>query len=411
MPSSPVSIDNLITKLQHFKQTRIHKKMPMPMPKALKDRMNDVAANAIEKMTQAAAEFLQNDLDDEKHTEEEIQMVIDAFPEALSRENSYGHLPIDIAAIHCASFPFVPLLAKEGERLGVRGEGSRGGLLQGTDDNLISHLAINNFQDGDDADPTVNYDRKCREMFEKMREWNLLTKGDIPIFHLLFDTFNDHSPQRFAMVTDWDPVSLRVAMAIGDDSLIHNLHTKKTFEMLLKAGMKHFPERLGLLFRKCGRKTACEVAFDKLGVEEVMPIICQYIPPGGNHSIIHIAAEVAPHLEDELMRYYPNEAFTRDSFGRTLPLVKFHAALRNGSKTFKKAASFFANATDDKIEAKDPRSGIYPFMMAASRNKSDLDAVNYLLRRCPQVLVNARERAEENTEDHQSGSLKRQREE
>eukprot|EP01083_Nonionella_stella_P163593 538942_1 len=169
MPSSPVSIDNLITKLQHFKQTRVQKKMPMPMPKALKDRMNDVAANAIEKMTQAAAEFLQNDLDDEKHTEEEIQMVIDAFPEALSRENSSGHLPIDTAAIHCASFPFVPLLAKEGERLGVRGEGSRGGLLHGTENNLISHLAVTDFHDGADADPTIDYDRKSRKMFEKMR--------------------------------------------------------------------------------------------------------------------------------------------------------------------------------------------------------------------------------------------------
>ena len=86
------------------------------------------------------------------------------------------------------------------------------------------------------------------------------------------------------MVTDWDPGSLRAAMATGDDSLIHNLDmTKKTFEMLLKAGIKQFPESLGLIFQKCGRKTACEVAFDKLGVEEVMPIICQYIPPDGNH--------------------------------------------------------------------------------------------------------------------------------
>ena len=55
--------------------------------------------------------------------------------------------------------------------------------------------------------------------------------------------------------------------------------------------------------------------------------------------------------------------------------------------------------------------GSFSFMMAASHNKSDLDAVNYLLRRCPQVLVNTKGRAEENIDDHQSGSQNRQREE
>ena len=82
----------------------------------------------------------------------------------------------------------------------------------------------------------------------------------------------------------------------------------------------------------------------------------------------------------------------RDTPGRTLPQVKFHAQLREGTQTYENTAAFFANATDDQIEAKDPRSGFFPFMVAASDNRCDLDAVYYLLKRCPQVLVDLRKR-------------------
>ena len=118
-----------------------------------------------------------------------------------------------------------------------------------------------------------------------------------------------------------------------------------------------------------------------------MRVICRCIPPGENHPILHMAAEADPHLEDTLMNYYRDEAFIRDATGRTLSQVQFHYTLRKGNTSFSTTASVFVKATDDHTEAKDPRSGLYPFMLAASENRSDLDAVNYLLRRCPKVLV------------------------
>jgi hypothetical protein len=402
MPS--LSFDEIIAKLQECKGKNL--------PQGLRNTMNAVAAKAIEIMAHEATNFMCHELDDKKHTEEQVQAIIDVFPESLSMQGPdvfaiEGVLPIDDAATRDESISFVPLLAKEGKRLNVYGEGSRGGLVVG--DDPVDYLLTNII----DNEGRVE-DRKTREILEKLREMDLFQKKDIQNFNLLRYSLQEQNPLIFKMLVDWDPDSLRTSIGFGGLPIMNDGEmSEKTFEMLLKAGMKHFPDRLGFLFRKDSGKTACEDVFDQFGVDVAMPIISRCIPPDGNHAhlIIHKAAEVAPHLEDDLLRYYPNEVFKRDETGRTLPLVRFHTALRNGSKTFKKAASFFASATDDKIEAKDPRSGLYPFMMAASSNRSDLDAVNYFLRRCPQVLVNVKKRGagEDKLEDHQSGSRKRQR--
>ena len=107
---------------------------------------------------------------------------------------------------------------------------------------------------------------------------------------------------------------------------------------------------------------------------------------------MHIAVEVAPRLENTLMNYYRDAAFGRDASGRTLSQVKFHLALAplKQNKSFSANAAnavLYVNARDDQIEMRDPRSGLYLFMMAASVDGNDLDAVNYLLRRCPKVIA------------------------
>ena len=106
-------------------------------------------------------------------------------------------------------------------------------------------------------------------------------------------------------------------------------------------------------------------------------------------TLLHTAAEVAPHLENKLIKYYPDASFTRDPTGRTLSQLKFHAALRMPDKSFDATTSVYINATVDQKKFWDSRSGLYPVMIAASRDESDLDGVNYyLLRRCPKVLGN-----------------------
>jgi len=295
----------------------------------------------------------------------------------INQHYAYGDLlPVQHALNRSRTVAFIPLLAKEGSQLGVGSEGSRGGLLDGS--NPLTELY------------GIHDDEKCKQVLEQLRDLDLLKKEDIQNFDLLWYFLADRCAQRFEVLAALYPHSLITARCLFNDGplLHHQELTENTFEMILKAGMEHFPENLGCLFRKFKGKTACQNAFDIIGTDEAMRVICRCIPPGENHPILHMAAEADPHLvEDTLMNYYRDEAFIRDATGRTLSQVQFHYALRKENTSFSTTASVFIKATDDHIEAKDPRSGLYPFMLAASENRSDLDAVNYLLRRCPKVLV------------------------
>lgn len=55
---------------------------------------------------------------------------------------------------------------------------------------------------------------------------------------------------------------------------MHHPHKEETFEMMLTAGMENFPERLGFVFRRHEEKTVCEDAFESIGTDKVMPIVC-----------------------------------------------------------------------------------------------------------------------------------------
>uniref|UniRef100_A0A7S3QH51 Uncharacterized protein n=1 Tax=Chaetoceros debilis TaxID=122233 RepID=A0A7S3QH51_9STRA len=372
MPAS--SLEDIIAKLHLCKDA----------PHYMTDKINAIADKALEEMTKEAGDFLHYDLDDEKHTVEEVKAIIDIFPGSLSVINldpGFGDiLPVYQAVYRSRAVSFIPLLAKEGSRLGVGSEGSRGGLLE-NESNVV--LALTGLY------YSSRHDEKCKQVLEQLRDLDLLKKEDITNFHLLEHFLGDECAQRFEVLAALDPDSLITARCFinGGPLLYHQELTENTFEMILKAGMEHFPENLGCLFRKFKGKTACQNAFDIIGTDEAMRVICRCIPPGENHPILHMAVEADPHLEDTLMNYYRDEAFIRDATGRTLSQVQFHYTLRKGNIPFSTTASVFVKATDDHIEAKDPRSGLYPFMLAASKNRSDLDAVNYLLRRCPKVLV------------------------
>lgn len=58
--------------------------------------------------------------------------------------------------------------------------------------------------------------------------------------------------------------------------------------------------------------------------------------------------------------------------------------------TFRKSARFFVGMTDDQIAEIDPGTGLYPFMVAAPGDTSDLSAVYYLLERNPALVNNSR---------------------
>ena len=106
-------------------------KLQKSFPLELREKYSDRYAKLLQEMTNDAAEFLHKKLHVKKHTEDQVRTVIKAFPAALSRlDDDEGLLlPIQSAACFSLSFPFVPLLAEEGGKLKVGGEGKRGGLL------------------------------------------------------------------------------------------------------------------------------------------------------------------------------------------------------------------------------------------------------------------------------------------
>ena len=68
----------------------------------------------------------------------------------------------------------------------------------------------------------------------------------------------------------------------------------------------------------------------------------------------------------------------------------FQSQLEFGEKRFIMHFEFFANATDEQIEEKDPVTDLFPFMTAASDDVSDLSAVYWLLRKNPMLIYGRR---------------------
>jgi len=208
----------------------------------------------------------------EKHTEDQVETVIKAFPSALSHLDRYGRLPIQTAPYYDRCIPFVTLLAGEGVKLKVGGEGKRGGLLVDVPDspheiNLLQLLSAST------ADDSVILD-----VIKKLRESKLFLKEDVSHYQLLYwscyPLLKDPSlKDRFDYFIGWDPEALKNTLYAGNP-LLQAFVLIENFAMMLKAGMKHYPEHLGFLFRKnSAGKTACEAAFAKYGKGETFKVI------------------------------------------------------------------------------------------------------------------------------------------
>eukprot|EP01083_Nonionella_stella_P159679 521121_1 len=122
--------------------------------------------------------FFNEELDDNKHTVKQVKAIIELFPESLSQVDRIEILPIQNAAMRavhrgCISVSFVPLMAREGCRLGVGGEGNRGGLLSTgkyTRGEAIKCLAGRTFKKGPGAN---EYDRKLAQVLKELRNLNM----------------------------------------------------------------------------------------------------------------------------------------------------------------------------------------------------------------------------------------------
>jgi len=241
------------------------------LPADLRNKLTARYAKLLQDMTSDAGEFL-HELDCNKHSQDEVKAVVKTFPSALSHVDDEGRLPIHKAVwFNEKSIPLIALLAEEGVKLNIGGDGQRGGLLVVDPADRYSCNVLQTLANFVYAENPSTYDSYCLDAMKQLRKSKLLLQKDILEFHLLFFSCTPESKKRFNHLVDWGPESLKDDRYNGKPLL----HATDQFVIILKAGLKHYPEELGFLFRKNidGQKTACELAFNTYGQEKTLKMI------------------------------------------------------------------------------------------------------------------------------------------
>jgi len=241
----------------------------------------------IQNLATDAGNFLHQALDADQHTEDEVKTLINVLPSALSQLRDYeieddGNvepidreewLPIQGAAWQLDgrnSMAFIALLAEEGEKFGVGGEGQRGGLL--LKDYPNGGNVLQNLAKAFSIDNATSLDA-----LKRLRQNDLLTKEDIRQYNLLWWSCKPKAKETFEYLVDWDPEALKEYKFEGNRFLhafIGGLWPIDSFAMVFKFGMKYYPEELGFLFRKnSDGDTACKLVFDEYGKEKAWGVI------------------------------------------------------------------------------------------------------------------------------------------
>ena len=356
--------------------------------------LKEILKRATKDISNHTGKFLHT-LKRKKPDENTLQRMISASPSSLSYMDKDNCLPIQSLLLHSDTVHYVPLLAKEGVKHKVGGNDGRGGLLSLLGDNndgidgIDTLTMLGAYANGsDDLEGDQFDDKPYVDVMKELREANLFTKDDIRARRLLYLTCcSEGHKQRFEYICDWCPEGLK-GDQFGNLPFIHAIiinKSIKSFAMFLKASIKHYEKESGLLFETNDRGiTACERAFQKFGKKEVMQVIGDCIPfDDPQLPILHHVAKHAPQLLNNFSIRYTSAIYVRDEDGRNLN----QAMLASGKTLFKKNGLYFLHTlTDDHVREIDPVTDLYPFMVAASGNTSDLSAVYVLLRRNPSLV-------------------------
>ena len=191
---------------------------------------------------------------------------------------------------------------------------------------------------------------------------------------------------RFDYLVDLDAQEGLKTHQLNGMPIIHasiKMRRIKRFQVFLKAAVTHHPQEIGLLFQTNNDgKTACERAFDTYGKDKTLEAIGECIPfDDPKLPILHHVEKHVPQFMNDFVNMYPSAAYLRDSQGRTM----YQARVASGTKTYKHNALYFVEMTDDQVREIDPGTGLYPFMVLASGQTSDLYAVYFTLRRDPSL--------------------------
>ena len=286
----------------------------------LRGAINDNAKNLLNDLTEDVGCFLHDELDEEKHSEDDIRTLVQCVPIALTVEdNEYGVIPI-LQAVYRKQYSFLPVLAEEGTKHNVGGDGMRGGLLC-EDENgecVLWRISCCGLEDS-----------RCLDIIKRLREMGLLSKEDIREHDLLWGSCHIHIPKRFNYFADWDPSLLKDSVISVEKESLLNWVVKKfafggdKFQLTLGASLRHYPHELGLLLLKDPiGDTPFQTARDKFGKKEAWKLIQKCLDESNDHQILEQNSE----------------------------------------------------------------TNMYPFMLAAAGDTSELDLVYYLLHRNPLSL-------------------------
>jgi hypothetical protein len=337
--------------------------------------LKKIVNDAMKQVTDHTGEHLCN-LRKHQPDEDTLQKMIDNVPSCLSYEDDDGYLPIQKALKYMESVHYVPLLAKEGVKHNVGGDDARGGLLLG-EINVLTALTY--YGDHIGGDPLY------LDVMKKLRECKLLLKDDIQDHDLLYNACSPETLMRFDFLASWCPEGLKTYPYNGFPLInaIIKHSSIECFSIFLETALNYHPNDLGLLFLMDSKgQTACERAFKKYGNDKTMSAIGELIPfDDPKLPILHHVAKHAPQYMKDFGSRYPAATYFRDCQGRTL----HQARLASGYKTYKDDPMFFLEMSDEQVREIDPGSDLYPFMVVASGQTSDLSAVYALLRRNPSL--------------------------
>ena len=370
---------------EFFKTIGTIQSMKNNLDNAYLDGIKEILKEAQKKVSAHTGKYL-HDIVKTKPDKDTLQKMIAAVPLSLSYTNDEGQLPIQSAVWGNRSVGYIPLLVKEGMTHQVGGHDNRGGLLVGDPrangrKNVLQLLAAMR----DDTNPVPTDTAHLKTMME-LRESNLLQKEDIQEYDLLYYACHPGAQLRFDYIIDWDAQGLKNLQHDGlpiVHALIKYREGIECFQVFFKAALNHYPQDLGLLFEKDNDgKTACERAFDKFGKDRTTKAIGECIPfDDPKLPILHHVMKDAPQFVNDFAFRYPSAGNLRDEQGRTL----HQASIASGTKTYKNDIMFFICMSDEQIREIDPGTDLYPFMVLASDQTSDLSALNYLLRRNPSL--------------------------
>ena len=304
--------------------------------------INTRAKDFLESMIPDTGKFLREDLDTEKHSEEVVRTLVQSIPSALSDKNDDGMIPIQCitwdysdAGFNENAIPFIPLLAEEGLKHNVGGEGMRGGLLCGDSDSdcVLQEITCVHLPEESENN---RIDTVCLTIIKELRDKNLLFKKDIKDHNLMIKSCNPLSMQRFEYLVDWNPEALAALHDLdGKSTLLQHLIDEarwqgpERFQLALKAVLQHHPLETGILFHKeeGDDSTTLKKAYKCFGGQEIWQNIQNCLEGAHNNSVLD----------------------------------------------------------------KNPETNMYPFMKLAAdyKDSSELDFMYYLLRQNPVVLENA----------------------